>query len=141
MLMFQLFKIDDGLLGSAREYWHRYLLHDELPIGVVSGPANVMPREWQRAWRACWAGDERLMSVYLAAFSQFEAACRFERGTDKMQACLKHALKLEGVIESDLVAKGTPELSEGERRQFADRYFIIKEQLKANGSELWTTRR
>jgi hypothetical protein len=58
-----------------------------------------------------------------------------------MQACLKHALKLEGVIESDLVAKGTPELSEGERRQFADRYFIIKEQLKANGSELWTTRR
>src|SRR5262249_31817279 len=59
MLMFQAFKLEDGFVGRAREYWNRYLLHNELPIGVVSGPANALPREWQRAWRACYAGDER----------------------------------------------------------------------------------
>src|SRR5262245_27395806 len=77
MLMFQVFKLEDGFAGRVREYWNRYLLHNELPIGVVSGPANAMPREWQRAWRACYAGDERLMAIYKSAFEQFSAACRF----------------------------------------------------------------
>ncbi|HSB10294.1 MAG TPA: hypothetical protein VLM38_12475, partial [Blastocatellia bacterium] len=67
MLMFQLFKLEDGPLGRVREYWNRYLLHNELPIGVVPGPANVFPREWQRAWRACYSGDERLMATYKSA--------------------------------------------------------------------------
>ncbi|HEX8185551.1 MAG TPA: hypothetical protein VF747_12385, partial [Blastocatellia bacterium] len=74
MLMFQVFKLEDGLTGRVREYWNRYLLHNELPIGVVSGPANAMPREWQRAWRACYAGDERLMPIYRSAFEEFLAA-------------------------------------------------------------------
>src|SRR5215471_10685063 len=77
MLMFQVFGMDVGLIGRIREYWNRYLLHNELPIGVVSGPANALPREWQRAWRACYAGDERLMTIYKSAFDRFTAACRF----------------------------------------------------------------
>src|SRR5258708_15324462 len=121
MLMFQVFKLDDGLLGRAREYWNRYLLHNELPIGVVSGPANAMPREWQRAWRACYAGDERLMSVYKKAFEQFSAACKFSHGgkeAKKSIACLKHALKLDAVISSDLVGNGTRALDSAQRGDF-----------------------
>src|SRR5262245_3272705 len=79
MLMFQVFRLEGGLTGVAREYLNRYLLHNELPVGVVSGPGNVFPREWQRAWRACYAGDDKLMAVYKAPLERFESACRFEQ--------------------------------------------------------------
>ena len=140
MLMFQVFDLGRGLAGSVREYWNRYLLHNELPIGVVSGPANVLPREWQRAWRACYAGDLRLMSIYKSAFEQFGAACQFKQGNEKMIASLKHALKLDGVITSDLVAEGTGALDATERREFADRYLMIKKQLAATTDSMWISR-
>lgn len=144
MLMFQVFKLDDGLLGRAREYWNRYLLHNELPIGVVSGPANAMPREWQRAWRACCAGDERLMSIYKNAFEQFSAACRFSQGGKEVKksiACLKHALLLDGVISSDLVGKGTRALDSTESREFEQRYLRIRESLAKATDSVWISHR
>ena len=143
MLMFQTFRLDDGLMGRVREYWNRYLLHNELPIGVVSGPANVLPREWQRAWRACYAGDDRLMPVYKSAFDQFNAACNFgegNRSVEKMAASLKYALKLDSVVESDLVAAGTPALTDDERREFALRYSKLKKELAAATNPIWITR-
>lgn len=144
MLMFQVFELEDGLLGRVREYWKRYLLHNEMPIGVVSGPANALPREWQRAWRACYAGDERLMSIYKPAFEQFSAACRFSQGGNQVKksiACLKHALKLDGVITSDLVAEGTRALDANERREFAQRYERIKQNLAAQTDPVWLSYR
>ncbi|MEK6322521.1 MAG: hypothetical protein AABN33_12660 [Acidobacteriota bacterium] len=143
MLMFQMLKLEDGLLGRVREYWNRYLLHNELPIGVVSGPANAMPREWQRAWRACYAGDERLMSIYKSAFEQFSAARFWQAGdpVDKSIACFKHALKLDGVITSDLVAEGTPALEANERLEFARSYEEIKGNLAAATDPVWMSRR
>ncbi|HWP43824.1 MAG TPA: dihydrodipicolinate synthase family protein [Blastocatellia bacterium] len=143
MLMFQVFTLEDGLIGRAREYWNRYLLHNELPVGVVSGPANVFPREWQRAWRACYAGDEPLMAIYKSAFEGFGEACRFDEGgkvVDKMIACLKAALKLEGVIDSDAVAAGTRALTEDQRRQFAARLARIKERLAGTTDPVWNSR-
>lgn len=143
MLMFQVFDLESGLLGRVREYWNRYLLRNELPIGVVSGPANALPREWQRAWRACNAGDERLMSIYRSAFELFGAACHFLQGgrqVEKVIACVKHALKLEGVISSDLVAEGTRALDASERREFAERYRRIKEILSETTDPIWISR-
>jgi dihydrodipicolinate synthase/N-acetylneuraminate lyase len=136
MLMFQVFKLEDGFGGLLREYWNRYLLRNELPIGVVSGPANVLPREWQRAWRASFTGDERLMRIYKEAFDAFGAACRFGK-TEKMLASFKYALKLDGVIESDLVGNGTPALDDGERKAFAQKYAAIKSRLAELTDELW----
>ena len=142
MLMFQVFKMEEGIAGRVREYWNRYLLHNELPVGVVSGPANCLPREWQRAWRACFAADERLMAVYQTAFLEFERACRFSedgRTVIKMIACLKHALKMDGVIDSDLVATGTPALTNEQRQAFASHYTKIKESLQRETLETWLT--
>jgi dihydrodipicolinate synthase/N-acetylneuraminate lyase len=142
MLMFQAFRLDDGLVGRVREYWNRYLLHNELPIGVVSGPANVLPREWQRAWRACYTGDDRLMLIYRSIFDELNEACSFmDRGkpVEKMLACLKYALKLDGVVDSDLVAPGTPCLDDRERWEFSVRYSRIKERLRAATDPLWIT--
>jgi len=144
MLMFQVFKLEDGFTGRVREYWNRYLLHNELPIGVVSGPANAMPREWQRAWRACYAGDERLMPVYRSAFEKFGAACHFEdngKPVDKTIACLKYAMKIDGVLASDKVAEGTRPLTEEERRQFAGRYRKIKDDLEAQTDSIWISQK
>lgn len=143
MLMFQVFKMEDGFVGRLREYWNRYLLHNELPVGVVSGPANCLPREWQRAWRACFAADECLMAIYQSAFDEFERACRFIEGralTNKMIACLKHALHLDEVIESDAVAAGTLELTGEQKQQFASRYEIIKEDLRRATAGEWLTK-
>jgi len=143
MLMFQLFNLEDGLIGRVREYWNRYLLHNELPIGVVSGPANAMPREWQRAWRACYAGDERLMKSYKAAFEQFSEACWSSQGGKRVKksiACLKHALQLDGVIESDRVAEGTRSLDDDERHEFAARYNNLKRELASITDSVWISR-
>lgn len=143
MLMFQVFRLDDGLIGRAREYWNRYLLHNELPIGVVSGPANALPREWQRAWRACFSGDERLMAIYRSIFEEFSAACRFSvdgKEVKKSVACFKQVLKIEGVIDSDAVANGTRQLTAGERRVFRLRYEAIKQKLAELTDMLWVSR-
>ena len=144
MLIFDLFRMEDGLLGRIKEYWNRYLLHNELPVGVVAGPANVFPREWQRAWRACFAGDDGLMQVYRSTFEQFnQASCFTGRGTSvsKLIACLKLALKIEGVIESALVATGTPSLSETEAARFRDHYLKLKDDLRSATDSTWISRR
>lgn len=140
MLMFQVFDLEHGLLGRVSEYWNRYLLHNDLPIGVVAGPANALPREWQRAWRACYAGDEHLMSIYKRAFEQFEAACRFSkrgRQVDKIIACLKLALKLDGIIDSDYMATGTAGLEANEGREFSEAYARIKKYLASETDSAW----
>jgi dihydrodipicolinate synthase/N-acetylneuraminate lyase len=144
MLMFQMFDLEQGLAGRVREYWNRYLLHNELPVGVVSGPGNALPREWRRAWRACYAGDDRLMSIYRSAFERFGAACQFSQDggqVEKMIACLKLALKLDGVITSDRVAEGTRALDPHEQLEFADRYAGIKQDLAATTDPIWISRK
>lgn len=143
LLMFRVFRLQDGFAGLVREYWNRYLLHNEVPVGVVSGPANVWPREWQRAWRACYAGDEQLMASSKSAFEAFDRACRFKqqaKQVDKTVACLKHALLLEGVITSDLVASGTPALTEDERLEFSRRYRGARRELSEGLTPLWQSR-
>ena len=144
MLMFQVFKLDDGFAGRVREYWNRYLLHNELPMGVVSGPANVFPREWQRAWRACYAADQHLMEIYQTAFTRFESACGFlidRKPVPKMIACLKYALKLEGVIDSDCVDPKTPSLSRAERDLFAVGYAGVREYISRRTTSPWVSER
>jgi dihydrodipicolinate synthase/N-acetylneuraminate lyase len=144
MLMFEAFRLEDGTVGRLREYWNRYLLHNELPIGVVAGPANVFPREWQRAWRACYAADERLMKIYKDAFERFDHSCRFPGTggkTDKTIACIKRALKLEQVIESDRVADRTPTLTPAEVSAFETHYRAVKEKLDAVTDPMWISRR
>jgi len=143
MLMFQAFKLEDGLLGRAREYWNRYLLHNEMPVGVVPGPANALPREWQRAWRACYTGDERLMAIYKKAFEGFDRACIFSedgKSVQKVIACLKLALKLDGIITSDRVAEGTLALTEEQRSSFAKQYQGIKQHLASSIDPLWISK-
>ena len=129
-LIFDLFAPPAGVADRMRHHWNRYLTQRTRPYGVVAGPANAMPREWQRAWQVCRSADSELMQLYEKAIEEFRIASTFKRGRTSHRltiACLKAALKELGVIESDAVGAGTPALSESERREFSERFARLRE--------------
>ena len=129
-LIFDLFAPPDGVADRMRHYWNRYLTQRTRPYGVVAGPANAMPREWQRAWQVCRSGDVELMRLYADAIEEFRIACTFKRGGKAYRptiATLKASLKEMGAIDSDAVASGTPELNDAERREFSARFAALRE--------------
>jgi len=142
MLIFEMYRPSHGLLGRLREGWRDHLLHDTPPIGVVSGPANCMPREWQKAWRVCWAGDDELTGVYQNLCSRFEEICAFNedgRRVMKIIACIKYALELDGVISSVAVARGTKALSEEQKKFFGDNYQALRHDARKRIDVTWQT--
>lgn len=142
MLIFETFRPSRGLLGRFREGWRDFLLNDTAPIGVVSGPGNAMPREWQKAWRVCWAGDEELIDTYYRLCEDFERICGFEengRRVKKTIACIKYALELDGVIGSSLVCEGTTALTAGQRDAFRSDYEALKSGIDRLTDRKWKT--
>jgi dihydrodipicolinate synthase/N-acetylneuraminate lyase len=128
-LIFDLFRPRVGLAGNLRYQWNRYLTNDALPYGVVAGAANLMPREWRRAWQVCSAGEESLMGRYGGIMHEFRSAGELTRGGRSYRptvACLKAALAHIGVISSDAVAEGTPALDANERRDFLRRFTDVR---------------
>jgi len=143
-LIFDIFRPTRGWIGKIREYWNFHLLHNAIPIGVVSGPANLFPREWQKAWQVCCAGDEEEMTIYRTIHECFLQACIFEEGEKKLMktvACIKYGLFLDGIIRSPLVARGTPALADEQKKIFSERYRKLNEQIRATTDPLWISRR
>ncbi len=133
-LIFDLFAPPAGARGWTRHYWNRYWTRDALPYGIVAGPSNAMPREWQRALRVCRNGDAALMHRYSQVLEEFRAACEFNRGGRSFRptlACLKAALVEMGVCRSEALAPGTPAFSDGERREFARRFKALRRRAAA----------
>ncbi len=129
-LIFDLFAPPGSVVATAKHYWNRYLTRHSLPYGVVAGPANPMPREWQRAWQWCRKQDPEQMHRYAEALAEFRDACAFARSGVAyvpMIACLKAALAELGVISSEAIAPGTPALRADERREFASRFQRLRE--------------
>ncbi len=134
-LIFDWYRPKKGFVQRLQSGWRNWLLHDQLPIGVISGPANVLPREWQRAWNVCWAGDEELMDQSQEMAEKFEALSLFNDAksnqyTGKMIACLKYALELDDVISSSFVAGKTKALTDEDRKIFCEKYFEFKNKLR-----------
>jgi hypothetical protein len=142
MLIFEMYRPSHDMLGRLREGWRDHLLHDTPPVGVVAGPANCMPREWQKAWRVCWAGDDELTAVYQDLCSRFEEICRFDengRGVMKIIACLKCALEIDGVISSAAVGRGTNRLSDKQKKIFSDNYRALRHYARKRIDPTWQT--
>jgi len=142
MLIFELYRPSHGLIGRLGEGWRDFLLNDTPPIGVVSGPANVMPREWQKAWRVCWAGDEEMIEVYRDLCLRFGQLCSFtESGKKsmKMIACLKYALELDGLISYGEVGQGTASLSSEQKKIFSDGYLALRDYSQRAINRSWQT--
>ncbi len=142
MLIFEMYRPSHTLFDRLREGWRDYLLNDAVPIGVISGPGNCMPREWQKAWRVCWAGDEALTDVYQDICERFESICGFDEGGQRVKktiACVKYALEVDGVLTSSAVGKGTKSLTAEQKAIFKDRYLGLREYVKSRTESLWQT--
>lgn len=141
MLIFDWYRPQSGFIGRLREGLNEWLLSRTLPVGVVSGPGNVLPREWHKAWRVCWAGDTELMDQYYRILQKYEDATKFSapggQYAGRYLACLKYALELEGVIDSSLVVKGTAPLSAEEKSIFRDRWLDLKGTINSDLPEIW----
>ena len=143
LLMFDVFHLERSLWGQIKEYWNRFLTHDTFPIGVVAGPGNVLPREWKRAWHACYTGDEHLMAIYRNIFRQFESMQVIhdhEKTIDKALACFKYTLVLDGVISSDHVASGTHALSKEEKQRISEAYQKLKSEIADTCPANWISK-
>jgi dihydrodipicolinate synthase/N-acetylneuraminate lyase len=128
-LIFDLFMPSEGLVRRLRNAWNHFLTQNALPHGVVAGAANVMPREWQRAWQVCCAGEGAMIDRYRIVMEEFREAGVFVRGTKMYRptiACIKAALFHLGVISSDAVAAGTPALDEDQRHEYLRRFIEVR---------------
>ena len=143
MLIFELYRPSHTLMDRFREGWRDYLLSDTPPIGVISGPGNCMPREWQKAWRVCWAGDEELTNVYHDICQRFESICAFDENGKRVKktiACVKYAMEIDGAISVSNVARGTGALTTDQRSLFKERYLTLREFVKQTIEPVWQTR-
>ena len=139
MLIFDIFKPRTGWIGSIAEHWQRYRLRGGLPIGVVAGPANAMPREWARGWQLCRAGDGERMERVRQVLEAFRVGTR-TAGGKRSVACLKRALLRQGVVRSDLVAQGTPALARPDAERFDEAFEEVRELARENLVSTWVTR-
>ncbi|MEN8181616.1 MAG: dihydrodipicolinate synthase family protein [Myxococcota bacterium] len=139
MLIFDIFMPRRGLWGVLFEDWQRRRLRGGLPVGVVAGPANALPREWARGWQVCRAGDAERMEAVRGVLESFRVGTR-QAGGKRSIACLKRALLTMGVIPSDAVAAGTPHLT----RPDVERFDVAFEQVRVLARErlrpAWVTR-
>ena len=124
-LIFDIYRPYRGWVGVIREHWDRWRRAGGMPLGVVSGPANALPREWAYAWQVCRAGDVERMDAAQRVVDAFRDRCVVASGKRTL-ACLKRALYAEGVISSPCVAPGTPELAPAEAEQFDAAFAEVK---------------
>jgi len=138
MLIFEIFRPRPGPLGAAREHWQKWRMRGALPVGVVAGPANALPREWARAWQVCRAGDEERMDEVRHVLDAFRAATRQTQGKRTI-ACLKRALLRRGVISSDAVAEGTPALAPADAAGFDASFDAVLQLASDRMVATWVT--
>lgn len=138
-LIFELYRPYHGLLGTIQEHWDRWRRAGGMPLGVVAGPANALPREWAWAWQVCRAGDEERMDAARNVLDAFRDRCVVSSGKRTL-ACLKRALYAEGVISSAAVAPGTPGLTAPDAEQFDAAFQEVKGLAAAEIGDPWLTR-
>jgi len=139
MLVFHIFRPRTGWLGAVSSQYQRWRLRGGLPIGVVAGPANALPREWARAWQACRAGDAERMDTLEQVLRAFRA-CTEPGGRRRTIACLKRALVAMGVVTSAAVAAGTPELAPEHAAGFDAAFAALRELARERVGDPWVTR-
>jgi dihydrodipicolinate synthase/N-acetylneuraminate lyase len=140
-LIFDIFRpYRPGIFGAIHEHWDRWRRSGGLPVGVVSGPANAMPREWAWAWQVCRAGDEERMDQAQRVVDAFRDCTTLSSGKRPTLACLKRALVHEGVISSGCVAAGTPVLPPDEVERFDAAFEAVKAMAAREIGEPWLTK-
>ena len=126
MVIFRIYRPRRGWRGMISAYWNRHRLMGALPIGVVAGPANALPREWARAWQVCRAGDDDRIELTERLVTTFRQATH-EPGPGRAIACFKRAMLSVGVIRNAAVAPETPQLAPDEAERFDAAFAAVRE--------------
>ena len=127
-LIFDIFKDRIGL-GRLIKWWEKFILRATRPHGVVSGSANVMPREWSVAWDAALNDDYELADSFRKLFQEYRALCSFNNKR-KSIACAKWILYNKGIISSPFVIDASKRLSENEIDEIRKRYANFEKLVK-----------
>ena len=138
-LIFDLYRPYTGFLGPVREHWDRWRTRGCLPLGVVAGPANAMPREWAYAWQVSRAGDAERMDKAQRVVDAFRDRTIAASGKRSL-ASLKRALFVEGIVSSPCVAPGTPALTDEDAKRFDEAFGEVKELAAREIGAPWVTR-
>jgi dihydrodipicolinate synthase/N-acetylneuraminate lyase len=138
LLVFDIFRPRSGWLGAVSEHWQRWRLRGGVPIGVVAGPANALPREWARAWQVCRAGDAERMEQVREVLVAFAVASELA-GRERAIASFKRALRRLGVIRSAAVAPGMPALSQEQAERFDEAFAAVRELARERIGEPWVS--
>ncbi len=138
MLIFELLRPPVGLSGFVRDHWNRWRMRGGQPTGVVAGPANVLPREWARAWHVCRAGDAERMDEVQEVVQAFRVGTRMAGGRRSI-ACLKRALVRLGVTTSSIVAPGTPSLGRPDAERFDEAFEAVRRLAREKIAPPWRT--
>jgi len=138
MLIFELFRPAVGPFGFVRDHWNRWRMKGGHPTGVVAGPANVLPREWARAWHVSRAGDAERMDEVQSVLESFRVGTK-QAGGRRSIACLKRALVRLGVTTSDHVAPGTPALGRPDALRFDEAFARVRELAQDRIPAPWRT--
>jgi dihydrodipicolinate synthase/N-acetylneuraminate lyase len=138
-LIFEIFRPRHGVLGVLAEHWMRRRMRGGLPVGVVAGPANALPREWARAWQVCRAGDGERMQRVERVLAAFRDAVHGPGGRRSV-ACLKRALLRLGVVASDAVAEGTAALSPEQASAFDAGFDAARQLAREELPASWLSR-
>jgi dihydrodipicolinate synthase/N-acetylneuraminate lyase len=107
--------------------------HSMAVAGVVSGTANLFPREWQQAWRAVVAHEPEMCAAYRSVFADFENLASFGDGhcrTSKLIAGIKQGMYSRGIISSPAVARGTPALKAEEAERLTEGIMRVTDELR-----------
>jgi dihydrodipicolinate synthase/N-acetylneuraminate lyase len=139
LLIFEIFRPRTGLLGTLAEHWQRRRMRGGLPVGVVAGPANPLPREWARAWQVCRSGDGERMEQVKGVLEAFRDATHGPGGRCSV-ACLKRALLRLGVIGSDAVAEGTRALSAEQAEAYDVAFDEVRRRARERLPASWLSR-
>jgi dihydrodipicolinate synthase/N-acetylneuraminate lyase len=134
--IFRMMRPRSGWAGSLVEHWNRFRVRDMLPAGVVAGPANLFPREWQRAWRVSCAGDVERMDEMQHWLERFRAVCTFPGGR-RTNPCVKRGLLRLGVISSDAMAPGNRGLEAAEADSFDTAFEGLWAEIEGALPERW----
>jgi dihydrodipicolinate synthase/N-acetylneuraminate lyase len=126
MVIFRIYRPRRGWRAPISEFWNRHRLMGALPIGVVAGPANALPREWARAWQVCRAGDYDRIGETERLVTTFREATHAP-GPGRAIACFKRAMLSMGVIGSAAVAPETRALTSDEAGRFDAAFAAIRE--------------
>jgi len=136
-LIFHIFRPRRGPLGPLSSAYQRWRLRGGFPVGVVSGPGNVLPREWARAWQVCRAGDPERMEAVEQVLDAWRVA---SKASGASLACIKRGLLGLGVIGSAAVADGTPALSSEQAARFDEAFAAVRRLAAERIGEPWCSR-